>query len=315
MKDIRIGKDILIRWSILTNKQPRTLAGRDLRLECHKPDHTTLNVEFSHNGNIAEFTIRGIDQTRPGKYSFTMWENFGKPGQSVVDCCNAFKLVRTTCEESGADNEGMDTETVDLETSNMEVLNSSAAGGFLCIHTKKDNTKSRKITSASGSTTTIVEPYAFNTVIEGVSDAELAEMADTDKYRLVLMRWRKQHHEGSRWRIPMLPYEVRKNGNSGCNSSIAETDTWWPVSGRIVPWFRNGRLLDQALLLNVSPTKMRFCSVRNIKMRVGVALFKKTGRAGAGWTRISNIAYIELYLCGRKTAAPYKPSIMVTVRS
>lgn len=177
-------------------------------------------------------------------------------------------------------------------------------GQQICIHTKKDNTAIEDVKPE----------YAFYTVIEGVTADNLAEMADPEKYRLVLMRWRKQAREGARWRIPMLPYELdRRKGREVWPRGIAEADTWWPVTGRIVPWFRNGRTLDQAIGFNINKSAQDafFCATRNLKMRVGVALFKKTGAAGEGWSRISNISHIELFLCARKTTKPY---VRVTIR-
>lgn len=175
---------------------------------------------------------------------------------------------------------------------------------FYNIHTKKNN--------RSGADDVKVGPYDFYTVIEGVTADNLAEMADTDKYRLVLLQERKHQGEGRRWRIPMLPYEQTKRTGRDVQSRIAETDTWWPVTGRIVPWFRDGRKLDQAVSLTITPAYNRFASTRSIKRRIGVALFKYTGAAGEGWTRISNIAYIELLVCNRTTDVP---NIQVTVIS
>lgn len=179
------------------------------------------------------------------------------------------------------------------------------AGKQVCIHTKKSNAL-----DSQG-----VKPlYGLHTVIESVSDADLSVMADSNKYRLVLMRWRKHSGEGSRWRIPMLPYEAARRLNGTVASAIAETDTWWPVTGRIVPWFRDGRTLDQALKLSVSQTKKRFCSTRNVKQKIGVALFKKTNTAGEGWSRISTIAYVELLVIARDSILE-TPLITMTIRS
>lgn len=168
---------------------------------------------------------------------------------------------------------------------------------FYQIHTKKDNQRDL--------------PYDFYTVIEGVTADNLSAMSDPAKFRFVLMNERKHQNEGRNWRIPMLPYEQSKRTGGNVQSMIAETDTWWPVTGRITPWFRNGRFLDEAVPLTISTNKIRFASTRNIKRRIGVALFQHTGAAGEGWTRISNIAHVELMVCNRKTT----PKIRVTVIS
>ncbi len=141
-----------------------------------------------------------------------------------------------------------------------------------------------------------VTEYDFHTVIEGLSDDQLLELQDSDKYRLVLMTFRKHPHEGRRWRIPMLPYLLSQRTGKNVNSLILETDTWWPVTGRITPWFRDGRKLDDAVWLTVRAGRRQFKSTRNCQKRVGVALFKYTGSAGEGWTRISNISYVELFI-------------------
>lgn len=172
---------------------------------------------------------------------------------------------------------------------------------FYQIHTKKPTKLGE-----------VLVPYNFHTVIEGASADNLIEMTDSTKYRLVLLQERKHDREGRRWRIPMLPYEQAKRTGREVFSAIAETDTWWPVTGRAVPWFRDGRMLDQVLALTISSTKKRFAATRNVKRRIGVALFKYTGVSGEGWTRISNIAYIELIVCGRTTSSPF---IGVTVIS
>lgn len=308
MKSIRIGKDIRVRWSVLTNKEALSFEGRDLKLQCHTPFHTTEEVEFTRSGNVLEFVVPGIGQSRVGKYSFTLWENFGKEGQTAVDCCDAFCLVRTTCDEGGSDDSNLATESVNLETSNLELLTTGSLPQVkseqFCIHTKKSNVSPVKEAT--------VGPYDFYTVIEGVADEDLPLLADSGTYRLVLMQERKHAGEGRRWRIPMLPYVQAEPTGRDVHSTIAETDTWWPVTGRIVPWFRDGRKLNQVLPLTISPTKKRFAATRNIKHRIGVALFRKTGFGGEGWTRISNIAHIELIVV--KRASP-EPVIRVAVIS
>lgn len=113
MKRIRIGKDILITWSILTNGVPQPLKNRDLKLILITPLRNTVTVEYTISDNIISCTYPGNMHKCLGKYSLTLWENYGKEGQTAVDACNAFQLVPTTCEEGG-DDEGLETETVEL---------------------------------------------------------------------------------------------------------------------------------------------------------------------------------------------------------
>lgn len=118
MKLIRIGKDIEVRWPILTNGQEIALEGRDLTLFCRLPTWKETRIEFTVDGNIAIFIIPGKGQTTTGAYGFTMWENYGKARQTAVDYCQAFQLVDTTCMEGGED-KGLTTETLNLESSNI----------------------------------------------------------------------------------------------------------------------------------------------------------------------------------------------------
>lgn len=118
----RIGKDLKIRWPILTNGDAVPLEGRDLKLVLRTPTSNELPMAFITSGNVAEFTFRGVEQTRVGRYSLTMWENYGKDGQTVVDYCDAFTLVARSCEESDEVLSGsLDVETVELEAGDMEI--------------------------------------------------------------------------------------------------------------------------------------------------------------------------------------------------
>lgn len=121
MRKIRIGKDIEIKWTILTNGETTSLLGRDLRLEMYltvreEPKQIPFTVE---SGNILKFTIKGTEQENLGKYTLTLWENYKKDGQTILDACNAFELVKTTCDENDELN-GLDIETVEL-SGNIEV--------------------------------------------------------------------------------------------------------------------------------------------------------------------------------------------------
>lgn len=100
MKKIRIGKDIQVKWTILTNGKSEDLSGRDFTLFLFDPLKYSRQVPFEVSANVISFTVRGTEQRRSGVYSLSLWENYGGIGQSVVDCCEAFQLVATTCQES-----------------------------------------------------------------------------------------------------------------------------------------------------------------------------------------------------------------------
>ncbi len=127
MRKIRKGKDIAVRWPILTNGAPASLDGRDLKLFIKSQYNVAYEiVEFTTEDNVVIFTFRGTEQQMLGAYKLTLWENYGRQGQTAVDCCDVFTLVPCTCEEMPGD-KGLTTETVDLESSSIEVGIGSAS--------------------------------------------------------------------------------------------------------------------------------------------------------------------------------------------
>lgn len=123
MKRIRIGKDIEIKWSVTTNGERRPLLGRDLRLVMHHTYLGDMPLPFNISESDAEMIVahfRGVEHRSTGKYRLTLWENFGKDGQTAVDCCDAFELVATTCEETDHAPGDLDISTVNLGTANLQ---------------------------------------------------------------------------------------------------------------------------------------------------------------------------------------------------
>lgn len=123
MKRIRIGKDIEIKWSVTTNGERRPLLGRDLRLVMHHTYLGDMPLPFNISESDAEMIVahfRGVEHRSTGKYRLTLWENFGKDGQTAVDCCDAFELVATTCEETDHAPGDLDIFTVNLGTANLQ---------------------------------------------------------------------------------------------------------------------------------------------------------------------------------------------------
>ena len=100
MQKIRIGKDIRVRWRILTNGADAPLEDRDLRLEIVDFYDRRAHDFRIEGGNIVVFVFAGPEQRHLGRHTFTLWENRGKEGQTVVDSCDGIELVPTTCREA-----------------------------------------------------------------------------------------------------------------------------------------------------------------------------------------------------------------------
>lgn len=121
MRRYREGKDITNRLHVLTNGQPEPLTGRNLTVHLIDPSGCAMVMPFTIiDVNVLEFVFWGIDQKALGTYKLTLWENFGRHGQTVVDVKDALRLVPDTSMEGGEDPEGLDTEvndiTMDLST-------------------------------------------------------------------------------------------------------------------------------------------------------------------------------------------------------
>lgn len=146
------------------------------------------------------------------------------------------------------------------------------------------------IKDATGKLHTVVENYAGKMV------------NSPDEYRIVLLKFRKQHKCGRKWSMPMFLYELYAQG--GCSNlppnDIAENNTWWAFDRNPTPWFATtGDALADVVSLGERTVgqSQSLCwkNTRNKKMRIGVAIYKNTGEGKIGWHRCSNIAYIELY--------------------
>ena len=115
-RKIRIGNTILAKWHVTTNKQELPLFGRNLTLEMKKPNGEVVSMPFTiTDTNIVNLTYEGKDQDMLGKYSLTLWENRGETNQHVVDACNAWQLVKCSCEADEQEIPNLVLEVVELE--------------------------------------------------------------------------------------------------------------------------------------------------------------------------------------------------------
>lgn len=100
VKKIRIGKTINCKWAITTNDEVVPLTGRDLTVLLRDPEGNFIQVQFDiERDNIISFTFQGTAQKKLGQYSLSLFENRGKPNQTVVDM-DAFILVASTSQEN-----------------------------------------------------------------------------------------------------------------------------------------------------------------------------------------------------------------------
>lgn len=116
MKKIRIGKDINVLWTV----DVEGLKEMDLSLEMrdsrgNKQDVDTFTLVKSREDVVDEegkvtdeapfdtisFGLKAEAIKLLGNYSFILWKNKEKDGQSVLDATNAFTIVGSTDSECG----------------------------------------------------------------------------------------------------------------------------------------------------------------------------------------------------------------------
>lgn len=120
---IRIGKELRISWSILTQGQNKPLEGRNLRLYLQEPNRQRRPLAFTYEANTLLTVLPANTLTRLGNYALILTENEGQEAQTAVDANPAFTLVETTEEE--------DTHTT--EDPNLEVAHINLATGNLTL--------------------------------------------------------------------------------------------------------------------------------------------------------------------------------------
>lgn len=119
MQKIRAEKEFVVRWSdILTNGQPDSLEGRDLSLYLINPYGVESSLAITVENNTITARISAGTCNVLGQYRLKLYENKGKSGQTVLDHCEGFVVVPTTCQE-GDNTPGLDIDSVELSGGDM----------------------------------------------------------------------------------------------------------------------------------------------------------------------------------------------------
>lgn len=109
MEKIRRGNDIEVLWAIYAgegvNESPYNLEGKNLSLYLNGPLGRSEVYNFEVKQHVIRWMFWGKEQRNLGNYSLELVENEGKEGMHTVDECDAFSLVKRSC-ETGNDSEG-----------------------------------------------------------------------------------------------------------------------------------------------------------------------------------------------------------------
>ena len=118
MRKIRIGKDIVVRWSLYRNENGDRVpfaidATAELRVQT---PYGIINADNAViEGNVVSWTFRGAEQQHKGIYDLILVQKEGASGMVTVDTCKAFALVAHSCEETLAVGGDVVTDAVMLE--------------------------------------------------------------------------------------------------------------------------------------------------------------------------------------------------------
>ena len=120
MKNIRIGNDINVAWSLYRDDAPFPLEGENISLHLQTPYGRIDLEDFSVEGNVISWIFRGKNQKVLGKYSLILFINKGEDGMVATDACDFVNLVDCSCKVGIDDGCGVETEYVNL-TSKVDV--------------------------------------------------------------------------------------------------------------------------------------------------------------------------------------------------
>lgn len=181
MKRIRIGKDIKIVWKILTNLKPLSLEEKDIRLVLTTPLGRKSDLPFHVSNDIVHSSYPGILQKETGVYKLTLWVNYGKPGQSVVDNSMAFKIVSSTCQEPEQDINPEETVTA---CGNLIVGVTGDSAYEIAVRNGFVGSEKEWLESLKGGTTSIIPSFKLKDNME--LEAAYPNSDNTDVERVVI---------------------------------------------------------------------------------------------------------------------------------
>lgn len=118
MKNIRIGNDIVIKWSIYRQGQPEDFSGKNISVSLHEPfTNTKADITYIIEGNVINISFFGKDQKKAGQYTLKLVENEGAINMHTIDHCSPFTLVNKSCMAGGKDDcSNISVESIDLDS-------------------------------------------------------------------------------------------------------------------------------------------------------------------------------------------------------
>jgi hypothetical protein len=245
MKNIRIGNDIVVTWSILRDGAPFSLEGKVVTIYLKTPFGKDKAERFSISNNQVIWTFLGKNQKSIGKYSLELIVNEGAEGMITTDYCNFVNLVSCSCKEGGEDEGSVQTESIAL-TSNILLAGSGEGGGGSYDDTKikqdiadlqeKDKATDVKLTELSAEVSGLSEkvenlPTAESSVFEAVFGETTYEeiVAANNEGKVVICKYGLYITRLTQV-LESLVYFDATSGNQVLRVTCYNTDAWTYVN-------------------------------------------------------------------------------------
>lgn len=190
MKHIRIGNDIVVRWTIKRNGSNDKIQADSCKIVLSCRDVNKVIDDYVVDGNTIIFTFYGKEQQVIGVYKLMYVENYGIEGMHTLDHCDAFALTDTCQTDNGdcpCDNIYIDTIELSSELSapgnGLSAYELALKHGF--VGTVDDWLKSLKGAKGDkGDSGNINYPtFVVNDAMELVMDTQAA--SDNDRFDIV----------------------------------------------------------------------------------------------------------------------------------
>lgn len=116
MKNIRIGNDIIIGWTLYDVLGNPYQLKEEFKLSLKCGNYSLDITDYTVEDNKVTFMFYGKDQTVTGVYTLTLIENDDEVGMHTVDCCKVFRMVNTSCESNDYNAINPEVESLDLHS-------------------------------------------------------------------------------------------------------------------------------------------------------------------------------------------------------
>lgn len=151
MKNIRIGNDINIKWTITRLGEAENFSSKNVSVYLLEPfSSSKADIGYTISGNVIDIVFFGKNQRRTGAYTLKLVENDGLVNMNTLDHCNAFNLVSKSCMVGGSDScSNIEVISISLE-SNLTLPTNGESAYQIALKTGFEGTEEEWLASLKG---------------------------------------------------------------------------------------------------------------------------------------------------------------------